>query len=113
MIANIRAAVSGIRIHVQIPSLPVYSQDAAGDDYDNANQRFRVPRNMQLIRQYLIETYDTAAQRANSVFVTDDAAGWDNVNNVRLAASAPVNARSAVVAQRARDLVHPGGYGSD
>lgn len=113
MITSIRASVSGIRIAIQIPSLPVFSQDAAGEDYGTANQRFRVRRNMQLLRQYLIDTYDTGAQRTNLVFVTDDAAGWDNVNNIRLATSAAVNSRSSVSAQRARDLVHPGGYGPD
>lgn len=113
MITSIRAAVSGIRIVILVPTLPVYSQDAAGDDYGNGIVRFRARRNMQLLREWMASTYDTTAQRTNSVFVADAGAVWDNVNNVRLAASAAWNSRATLTTQRANDLVHPGGYGTN
>lgn len=105
LIDSIQSAGAGVKVALMIPSPPSADQDAFGDDYGSVQTRWRFKRNILIWARELIARY--AGQEDDGIYVVPSNTALDVVNNMSRAASAPVNSRSSVTAQRQNNGVHP------
>lgn len=95
MMANIKSAVSGIRIGVCIPILPSKSQDSFGDDYGNGQTRPHYVKNAKRLARDLIEFCDFTQRRSEDIYVIPLNIATDTTNNM-FEVLTEVNARADV-----------------
>jgi lysophospholipase L1-like esterase len=105
LIASIKAAGAGVKVALMTPPPPSASQDAFGHDYAVGQTRWRFKRNIMFYNQALIARY--RGKEADRVYICPVHTNLDTVNNMSVAASAPVNSRSSVSVQRQNNGVHP------
>jgi lysophospholipase L1-like esterase len=105
LIASIKAAGASVKVGVMTSPPPSFEQDAFGENYFAGQTRWRFKRNILLWDKAVIARY--SGQTANRIFIVPTHVNLDTVNNMSRAASAPVNARSTVTAQRQSNGVHP------
>ena len=109
MITNIKSAVSGIRIGLMVTIPPSASQDAAGQQYGSAQNRWRYLRNWFLLAKRYISQFD--GRTGSNIYLVPVHLSLDTVNNMTLNAAAPINSRNSTTIQRQSDLVHPAAIG--
>lgn len=103
---TIRGAVSGIRVGLCVTIPPSASQDAMGVNYTSAQSLWRYQRNLKLLQQWLIDTYDNATYTARNIHVLPYHVNLDTVNNMSTTATA-LNARNATTYAMQNNGVHP------
>jgi lysophospholipase L1-like esterase len=108
IIANVKAAVSGVRIAFLATIPPAISQDAFGDDYSSNQSLWRYSRNRCLWVRELLAKYDTATQRAANVFVFPS---WIDRTNNFPTTSTTYNSRNSTTYSKQDNGVHPTTYG--
>jgi lysophospholipase L1-like esterase len=107
IIANIQAAVSGIKVWVGLVTPPSHDQSAFGNDYPGASQyRSRYNRNIGIWRSFLIATYGGSA----TVGLAPVNCCLDTINNMAVTSQA-VNARNATTTSVQTNGVHPANSG--
>jgi len=109
LIASIKAAGAGVKVGLMVPSPPSSDQDAFGANYGVGQTRWRDKRNILIWARQMIVKY--SGQEANRIYIVPTNTALDTVNNMNLAASAPVNSRSAVSSTRQNNGVHPASAG--
>jgi lysophospholipase L1-like esterase len=110
IIASIKAAVSGVRVGLLLPSLPALSQDAAAVSFGQTVNRERAFRNLSLYRDWLTQIYDTAANVTAKTWVFEFGGHLDLQNNMQTTSSA-LNAYNATTVNRQSDGLHPANSG--
>lgn len=105
LIASIKAADASVKIGVMLSPPPSASDDAFGANYSADYSRWRFKRNILIWARQLIAAY--TGQEANRIYIVPSNTALDTVNNMSIAASAPVNSRSLVSSTRQNNGVHP------
>lgn len=103
---TMRGAVSGIRIGLCVTIPASDSQDAMGANYTSSRDLWRYKRNLKLLQQWYIDTYDTATYIARNIHIVPLHANLDTVNNMESTMTA-VNARNAEQYEMQSNGVHP------
>ena len=106
LIASIKAAGAGIKIGLMLPSPPSSSQDSFGGNYATGQTRWRDKRNILIWARQMIAKY--TGQEAARIYLVPSNTALDTVNNMSVAAAAPINSRSSVNVARQNNGVHPG-----
>lgn len=106
LIASIKAADANTKIGLMLPSPPSADQDAFGASYGTGQPTWRFRRNILIWAWQMIAKY--AGQESGRVYLVPSNTALDTVNNMNVAASAPVNSRSTVTKTRQNNGVHPG-----
>ena len=109
LIASIKAAGAGVNVGLMIPTPGSKFEDAFGNNYATGQTGWRFKRNILIWARQLIATY--AGQEANRIYLIPSNTALDTVNNMSVAASAPVNSRSLVSSTRQSNGVHPSTQG--
>lgn len=105
LITSIKAAGAGVKVGLMVPSPPSSDQDAFGANYGVGQTRWRDKRNILIWARQMLVKY--SGQEANRIYIVPTNTALDTVNNMNLAASAPVNSRSTVNSTRQNNGVHP------
>jgi lysophospholipase L1-like esterase len=109
LIASIKAAGASVNVGLMIPTPGSKFEDAFGNNYATGQTGWRFKRNILIWARQLIAKY--AGQEANRIYLIPSNTALDTVNNMSVAASAPVNSRSLVSSTRQSNGVHPATQG--
>lgn len=111
LIANFKADAASVKIGICMIIPPAYSQDAAGDDYENGQTRYGYKRNQHTFNDSLKARYGTGGTHYDTDVSLIPVYTWiDTENNMRTTSTA-LNARNSTTYNRQTDLLHPDSEG--
>lgn len=109
LITSIKVSGAGVNVGLMIPTPPSATEDAFGANYATGSTRWRFKRNILIWARQMLVKY--AGQEASRIYLIPSNTALDTVNNMSIAASAPVNSRSLVSSTRQSNGVHPATQG--
>jgi lysophospholipase L1-like esterase len=101
---SIRAGVASIRVGLMLTIPPSADQDAYGAAGSGVT-RERGKRNVDLLREWIIETYGSL--ESSGIYLVPVHANLDTFNNMSVAGAAAINSRTATTMTRQNNSVHP------
>ncbi|MGV3613832.1 MAG: hypothetical protein ACO1SV_00735 [Fimbriimonas sp.] len=104
MIANVQAAVPGVRIGLGLTIPPARTQDAFGNNYDSNQIRSQYLQNIGLWREFVLANW--GASEGSGIYLVPFSVAVDSVNNFPTATTA-FNARNAGTFTKQNNGVHP------